>query len=108
MRRPHPYAALRGRAGASLQIRFNQKPHIESGFRYSELFVLAVLQMFLEVLAGITLFYLDDFFGRAFGHNVATAVAAFGAKVNDVVGQFDDVHVVLNDEHGMAIIGKAL
>jgi hypothetical protein len=43
-----------------------------------------------------------DEFGRALGHDAAAALAAFGAEVDDPVGLFDDVEVMLNDEHGVA------
>src|SRR5947209_8217264 len=43
-----------------------------------------------------------DLFGRAGGDDVAAQVAAFGAEVNDVVGGFYHVEVVLDDEERAA------
>ena len=40
--------------------------------------------------------------------NLAALIARVRAKVNDPVGGFDDVEIVLDDEHGMAGINKAL
>ena len=40
----------------------------------------------------------------AFGHDVSALATALGAEVDDVVGAFDDVGVVLNDEHRVAAL----
>ena len=61
-----------------------------------------------EGLAGVGLFGAGDEFGRALGDDAAAAFAAFGAEVDDPVGLFDDVEVVLDDEHGVAEIDEAL
>lgn len=41
-------------------------------------------------------------FGRAGGDEGAAFVAAFGAEVDDVVGGFDDIQVVFDDEERAA------
>src|SRR5467141_4328755 len=61
-----------------------------------------------ESLAGVGLFGWGDEFGRALGDDAAAAFAAFRAEVNDPVGLFDDVEMVLDDEHGVAEINEAL
>src|SRR3989440_5306007 len=61
-----------------------------------------------EGLAGVGLFGASDEFGRALGDNAAAAFAAFGPEVDDPVGLFDDVEMVLDDEHGVAEINEAL
>ena len=43
-----------------------------------------------------------DLFGGAHGDDLAASAAAFGAHVDDPVGGFDDVEVVLDDEEGAA------
>ena len=43
-----------------------------------------------------------DLFGGAGGDDLAAAAAAFGAHVDDPVGGFDDVEIVLDDEEGAA------
>src|SRR5258706_9990931 len=61
-----------------------------------------------EDLAGVGFFCAGDEFGRALGDNAPAAFAAFGAKVNNPVGLFDDVKVMLDDEHGISEIDEAL
>jgi hypothetical protein len=51
---------------------------------------------------------LGDFFRRTGGDNLATAAAAFRAQVHDPVGGFDDIEVVLDDHHGVAVIAQAM
>ena len=55
-----------------------------------------------EPVAGVGARVGGDLFGRAGGDDLAAAVAAFGAHVDDPVGGFDDVEVVLDDEEGAA------
>jgi hypothetical protein len=43
-----------------------------------------------------------NLFGWADGDDVAARFAAFGAEVNDVVGGFDDIEIVLDDEQRAA------
>ena len=38
----------------------------------------------------------------------AAGAAAFQADVDKVVGGFDDVHIVLNDDHGIAGVDEAV
>ena len=49
-----------------------------------------------------------DLFGRALGDELAAVFAGFGAEVEDPVGGFDDVEVVLDDEQGVAGIDEFL
>jgi hypothetical protein len=43
-----------------------------------------------------------DLFGGAGGYDLAAAAAALGAHVDDPVGGFDDVEIVLDDQQGAA------
>src|SRR5205823_5140954 len=61
-----------------------------------------------EGLASVGFFGPGDEFGRALGDDAAAALAAFRAEVDDPVGLFDDVEMVLDDEHGVAKIDQAL
>src|SRR6266852_6637525 len=61
-----------------------------------------------EDLAGIGFFCASDELGGALRDDAAAAFATFGAQVDDPVGLFDDVEMVLDDEHGVAEINKAL
>ena len=47
-----------------------------------------------------------DLFGGAGGDYGAAVEAAFGAHIDDMVGGFDDVEVVLDDDHGVAAVDE--
>ena len=51
-------------------------------------------------------FDLRDVLGRARGHDLAAAVAAFGAEVDDPVGGLDDLEIVLDHDHGVALVDQ--
>ena len=51
---------------------------------------------------------MGDEFGWALGDELAAVCAGFGAEVEDPVGGFDDVEVVLDDEEGVAGIDEFL
>src|SRR6478735_12755618 len=58
------------------------------------------LQHRLQELPGVAPLHLDHILGRALGDDLAAAVAAFGAEVDQPVGGLDDFEVVLDDDHG--------
>lgn len=60
----------------------------------------------LEVFAGGGVGVLGEVFGGAGGDDLAAILAAFGAHVDNPVGGFDDVEVVLDDDHGVAAIDE--
>ena len=47
-----------------------------------------------------------DLLRRSHGNDTAALVAAFGAKVDDMVGALDDVEVMLDDDDGIAFVDK--
>src|ERR1700721_1305449 len=53
-------------------------------------------------LSGERFFYARDLLWGALRDDAAAFVAAFGAEVDDPVGLFDDVEMVLDDQHGVA------
>ena len=61
-----------------------------------------------EEATGVAALARRDLLGRAGDDDLAAAVAALGAEVDDPVGGLDDVEVVLDDEHGVAGIDQAL
>ena len=63
-------------------------------------------QALRKVFRGITLPASYNLLGRSRGKNGAAATTAFGSYVDDVVGQLDDVHVVLDDDYGVATVGE--
>ena len=52
-------------------------------------------------MAGVACGVGGDVFGGSGGYDLASSAAAFGAHVDDPVGGFDDVQVVLDDEQGV-------
>src|SRR3546814_4728904 len=61
-----------------------------------------------EVAAGVALRRAGDLLRGAGGHQAAAAVAAVGAEVEDPVGGLDDLEVVLDDQHGVALVDQCL
>lgn len=51
---------------------------------------------------GVGLGDFNQFLGGALGDDLTAAMAALGAQVDDVVGGFDDIHLVLDDDHGVS------
>ena len=49
-----------------------------------------------------------DLRGRARGHHLAAAVPALGPQVDDVVGALDDLGVVFDDHHRVALVDELL
>src|SRR3990170_43337 len=69
---------------------------------------MAVAEDLSQQLARMGRFGPRHFFGGALGDDVAAGVAAFGAEVEDPVGGFDDVGVVLDDDDSVAEVGEAV
>lgn len=49
---------------------------------------------------------LDYGFGRALAHEVAAATSAFGSEVDEIVGCFHHVGIVLHDDYGVAALNE--
>ena len=60
-----------------------------------------------QVLAGVALGYLRHGFRGAGGYDAAAAVATLGAEVDHPVRRLDDVKIVLDDDHCVALIHQA-
>jgi hypothetical protein len=60
----------------------------------------------LQKPARITARFLDDLLRRAGGDDLTAAVATFRAEVDDLVGGLDDFEIVLDDDHGVALVGE--
>ena len=66
------------------------------------------LQNILQELAGVGGFHFCDLLWRALRDDGAALVAAFRTKVDDVVGDFDDVEIVFDDENRVALVAERL
>ena len=51
---------------------------------------------------------LGDLLRRAFDDDSAARAAGFGAEIDQPIGGLDDVHVVLDDDDGVAKIDEAI
>lgn len=65
-------------------------------------------ELLCEIFAGEALLAGCYGLGCALTDDRTTFIAAFGTKVDDVVGAFDDVHIVLNDDDAMASTDKGI
>src|SRR5712691_2763443 len=63
---------------------------------------------FREELAGVGPGRLRDDLGRTFGDDLAALIARLGAEVDHVIGRLDHVHVMLDDQHGVAGVDEAI
>ena len=59
-------------------------------------------------MPGIAFRILRHFFWRSCGHDLAAAVAAFGAEVDDPIGGFDHLEIMLDHHHGVALIHQLM
>ncbi len=66
------------------------------------------IQHLLQIAAGPAGGVLGDLFRRADGDDLAPAVAALGAEVQQVVGDLDDIQVVLDHNDGVAVLDQLL
>lgn len=64
------------------------------------------VQHWLEVMAGVALFDLADVLGGALGEDFSAFVASFGTDINQVIGSFDDIEIVFDDDDGVALIDE--
>ena len=49
-----------------------------------------------------------DLFRSAFGHDDAAARSAFGSHVDHPVGRLDDVEIMFDNQHGVALVDQGL
>ena len=61
---------------------------------------------FSQTPPGITVVTIHQFFRRSFKQNQSTAFTAFRPHIDNPVGIFDDVEVVFNDDHCVAVIDQ--
>ena len=71
-------------------------------------FVLRLLERGAEEGSGAGVLALRDFLGGAGGDDLSAVLAGFGADVDDVVGGFDNFHVVFDDDKGVSGFDEAV
>ena len=65
---------------------------------------LSATEILPEIFAGRGVGTAGEGFGGALGDHLATVFAALGAHINHPVGGFDDVEIMLNDNHRVAAV----
>ena len=68
----------------------------------------AALQQRLEIMPGVAGLHRRHLLRRSFGHNHPALDAAFGAEVDDPVGGLDDVEIMLDHDHAVALLDEAV
>src|SRR3989338_5413771 len=68
----------------------------------------ADLQRTFQEAAGVRALGARDFFRRTGGDALAAPVAALGTEIDEMIGGLDDVQIVLDDEHGVALVHELL
>lgn len=61
-----------------------------------------------QIFCRIAFFRFCDFFRRALSDDSAAAVTAFRSQVDDIIGHFDHVQVMLDDNHRIALVDQSL
>ena len=64
--------------------------------------------MVFQELSGIAVTSPGDFFWRALGNDLAAAVTSLGPKVEDPVGGFDYIEIMLDDHNGIPLIDQCM
>ena len=57
-----------------------------------------MLQILLQIVAGVAALHFGNLLRRAAGNHITTAIAALGTQVNDVIGRFDHIQIVFNNQ----------
>ena len=65
-------------------------------------------QCWLEVLPGIRIGMGGDLFRSAAGYYLAALGAAFRAQIDNPIGGFDDIQVVLDHHNGVAVVAQGV
>ena len=63
-----------------------------------------MIKILPEIFPGWGVGTTGEGFGGAFGDHLAAVFAALGAHINHPVGGFDDVEIMLNDNHRVAAV----
>ncbi len=59
-----------------------------------------------QILPGVGLRFSDNCFRWAGGDDTPAIIPPLGAQVDHPVGGLDHIHVVLDDDHGVPLIGQ--
>jgi len=90
----------------SLRLLDLPPPRLRLGRGQREIGDRAALQQRLEIMPRITLLRRRHLLWRAFGHDHSALDATFGAEVDDPVGGLDDVEIMFDHDHAVALLDE--
>ena len=97
-------ASIQNHSFPYLLIVVIKKTETEKGRRSTH-----ALKIFLQVLSRMRfLWFGNQLRRRSCGYNPASIVSALRSKVNDIIGLFNDLHVVFDDDKGVVCIHQGL
>ena len=70
--------------------------------------MMMVYHIFVQILPGIRAAVSADLFRCALSNHLTAVITAVGTQVDDPVRDFDDIHVVLNDQNGVSAFHQRL
>lgn len=65
-------------------------------------------KLVFKILSRIRLLAEGNLLGSSADYNLAASVSALGTKVDNVVGSFDNIKIVLDDENCISVVNKTL
>lgn len=68
----------------------------------------ALFELFLEVDSGKGILFLSQLFGRSAKDELSACGSAIRTHVDNVVGHLDDIHIVFDNKHGIALVDQLL
>ncbi len=96
-----------GRSGSNWPF-FLPESEMHPGYPSDAVLVVSKVDIFLQVLASIGLGHAADHFGGALSHDLPAGIASLGSKVDDPVGNLDNIQVVFNNHHSVTSIHQPL
>ncbi len=68
--------------------------------------ILRILEFAGKKFTGVRIFHFADFFRRTGGGDFTTLIPAFRTNINNVIGRFDNLQIVLNNKYGIAAVNQ--
>ena len=64
--------------------------------------------IFSQILTGVTFTVLANLLRCSLSNDLATVDATVGSQIDDPIGDLDDIHVVFDDQDGIAVVNQSL
>ena len=66
------------------------------------------MQKLSQIASRMRAFAFGNFFGRAHRYDRTAAVAPLGTEIDDMIRRFDNVKIMLDHKHGIAVLTKTV